>query len=168
MRDVWIVLIGVGAGALLSAFIQWVTHHYAKRQRRQHLILVVCSILDDFIVNCQEAIDDGGRRSSEGVRGFSVPMPTPPAFPAEVDWTTIDQDLIRRFLSFRPAIAKARDQMDYIAFWEDYPPEHPEMFDFRRKKCAEWQQDASDLSAAFRKKANPPIWDVATSLPTKQ
>ena len=79
-----------------------------------------------------------------------------------MDWTTIDQNLIRRFLSFRPAIAKTRDLMDYIAFWEDCPPEYPEMFGFRRKKCAEWQQEASELSAALRKKANPPIWEAVS------
>jgi len=159
-------LVGVGVGALLSAFIQWVTHCYAKRQRRQHLILVVCSILDDFIVTCREAIDDGGKRSSTGRREFGVPTPTPPSFSAEVDWTTIDHALLRRFLSFRLAIAKAREQLGeqlpYIAFYEDVPPDYPEMFDFRRKKCAEWQHEASELSAAFRKKAKPPIWEADT------
>lgn len=50
MSNVVSGLVGVGVGALLSAFIQWVTHRYAKSQRRQHLLLVVCSILDDFIV----------------------------------------------------------------------------------------------------------------------
>ena len=166
MRDVWIVLVGVGAGALLSVFIQWVTHRYAKKQRRQHLILVVCSVLDDFIVTCQEAIADGGKRSPEGKREFSVPTPTPPSFSAEVDWTTIDQDLLRRFLSLRFAIAKAREQLGeqlpFIAFHEDVAPHYPATFDFRRKKCAEWLQEASELSDAFRKRAKPPIWEAVS------
>ncbi len=166
MRDVWIVLIGVGAGALLSVFVEWVAHRYAKKQRRQHLILVVCAVLDDFIVTCQEAIDDGGKRSPEGKREFSVPTPTPPSFSAEVDWTAIDQDLLRRFLSFRLAVAKAREQLGellpYIAFYEDFPPLYPEMFDFRRKRCAEWQQEASELSNAFRKRAKPPLWEAVS------
>ena len=92
--------------------------------------------------------------------------PTPPSFSAEVDWTTIDQDLLRRFLSFRLAIATAREQLGeqlpFIAVHEDFPPDYPEMFDFRRKKCAEWQQGASELSAVFRKKAKPPIWEAAS------
>ena len=165
MRDVWIVLIGVGTGALLSVFVEWVAHRYAKKQRRQHLILVVCAVLDDFIVTCQEAIDDGGKRSPEGKREFSVPTPTPPSFSAEVDWTTIDQDLLRRFLSFRFAVAKAREQLGeqlpFIAFG-GVPPHYPEMFNFRRKKCAEWQQEASELSDAFRKRAKPPIWEAVS------
>ena len=36
------------------------------------------------------------------------------------------------------------------------------MFDFRRKKCAQWQQEASELSAEFRKKAKPPIWEAVS------
>ena len=42
MNDVWIVLISVGAGAVLSAFVPLVTHRLTKKRRRRTLALLVC------------------------------------------------------------------------------------------------------------------------------
>ena len=99
-------LIGVGVGALLSAFIQWATHRYTKQQRRQRLILLVCSILDDFWSDCQDAIEEEGDECTPDRGGFVVPLPMGPAFPSEIDWTTIDPDSVRRILSLRPAVRR--------------------------------------------------------------
>ena len=154
-------LVGVGVGALLSAFIQMVTHRYSRRQRRQHLILLVCSILDDFCSDCREAINDDGDERT-GVRRFWVPMPTAPVFPSEIDWTTIDQDLVRRILWLRPAVPKAEKRLEFIGNeWAD-PPEYEAAFAFRRERCSEFLQKASDLSAELRRKAKPPIWEAHT------
>ena len=161
MRDVWIVLIGVVAGALLSAFIQTVIHRLAKRQRRQHLILVMCSILDDFCSDCRYAMLEEGDEYTV-YQGFEVPTPLVPAFPVEIDWTTIDQDLVRRILLLRLAVSDGREILGQN--WHDWasPPEFPEVFAFRRERCNEWLQEASELSAELRKKANPPIWKADT------
>lgn len=161
MRDVWIVLIGVCAGAVLSSCIQTVIHRLAKRQRRQHLILVMCSNLDDFCSACSEAIQEEGDEDTV-YRGPQVPFPTQPAFPAEIDWTTIDQDLVRRILSLRHAVPKAEERLEHIGREWANPPEYKEYFAFRRETCSEWLQEASALSAALRKKAKPPIWAADT------
>lgn len=159
MRDVWIVLIGVGAGAVLSTFIRYMEHRYARRQRRQHLILIMCSILDDFCSQCREAMEEEGDEHTF-YRGVQVPFPKVPAFPSELDWTTIDPDWMRRFLELRLAVPMVHDAVKHT--WEEWasPPEFKEGFDFRRDRCGELLQDASDLSAALRKKAKPPIWDA--------
>ncbi len=48
--------------------------------------------------------------------------------------------------------------------WDDWshPPDYPDAFAFRRERCSEWLQEASELSAALRKKANPPIWEAVS------
>ena len=141
-------LIGVGVGALLSAFIQWVTHRYTTRQRRQHLILLVCSILDDFCSACREAMEEEEDLDFWG--SFKVPSPTAPEFPAEVDWTTIEQDLAMRILALRPAMRRVHELMESLYYY-------PEVLTYRREKCQELSQQASELAAELRKKANPPI-----------
>ena len=143
-------LIGVGVGALLSAFIQWVTHRYTTRQRRQHLILLVCSILDDFCSACREAMEEE-EDLVDFWGSFKVPSPTAPEFPAEVDWTTIDQDLAMRILALRPAMRRVHEHVESSM---DY---YPEVLTYRREKCQELSQQASELAAELRKKANPPI-----------
>ena len=102
MNDVWIVLIGVGAGALLTVLTQPVTHWLTKKRRRRTLAPLVCPALDRFVADCQAAIDDEGKRP-RGNRLPSVPMPTVPEFPTEVDWTAIDPKLANRILSLRVA-----------------------------------------------------------------
>ena len=155
-------LIGVVVGALLSAFIQTVTHHHAKRQRRQHLILLVCSILDEFCSDCQDAIEEEGDEYTPSRGGFVVPLPTGPAFPAEVDWTTMEQDLVRRILSLRPAVRRVDERLRQN--WDDWsdPPDYKEVFAFRSERCGELRQEALELSASLRKKAKPPIWEADT------
>ena len=159
MRDVWIVLIGVGAGAALSALIQFVEHRFATRQRRQHLISIMCSILDDFCFQCREAMEEQGDEHTV-YRGVQVSSPKTPTFPSELDWTTIDPDWVRRFLALRLAVPRLDEYLRHI--WEEWanPPEYQEMFDVRRERCGEFLQEASALAAALRDKAKPAIWDA--------
>ena len=114
MNDVWIVLIGVGAGTVLSAFVPPLTHWLTKKRRRRTLALLVCPALERFIADCQAAIDDEGERSRSN-RLPSVPMPTVPEFPSEVDWTAIDPELANRILSLRVAATRIDHELRYIA-----------------------------------------------------
>lgn len=165
VRDVGIVLIGVVAGALLSALTQRVEHHLAKRRRRQHLISIMCSILDDFCSQCRDAMEEEGNELTVH-RGVLVPSPKTPAFPSELDWTTIDQDWVRRFLKLRLAVPRLDERLKHILEELANPPEYHEMFDARRERCGEFLQEASDLAAALRKKARPPIWDADPEVST--
>lgn len=90
-----------------------------------------------------------------------------PAFPSELDWTTIDQDWLRRFLELRLVVPRVHEAVKHT--WEEWanPPEFKEGFDFRRERCGELLQDASELSAALRKKARPAIWDADDEPPSE-
>ncbi len=160
MRDVWIALIAVGVGSVLTVFAQEVAHWLAKRRRRRALALLVCPALDRFVADCQAAIDDEGKWHASGTRSLSVPMPTGPEFPTEVDWTAIDPKLANRILSLPLATTRADRDLAYIGPEIAQPPEHEEAFAFRRKLCAELQRDAVSLSSALRNKAKlPPASD---------
>jgi len=93
-------------------------------------------------------------------RGVQVPSPKMPAFPSELDWTTIDPDWVSRFLNLRLAVSRLDEHLKYI--WDEsaHPPEYQGVFDFRRERCGEFLQEATDLSAALRRKARPAIWDA--------
>lgn len=99
--------VGVGVGAVLTVFAQEVAHWLAKRRRRRALALLVCPVLDRFVADCQATIDDDGERHTSGTRHFSVPMPTGPELPTEVDWTSINPKLANRILSLPLATIRA-------------------------------------------------------------
>ena len=160
MRDVWIALIAVGVGSVLTVFAQEVAHWLAKRRRRCSLALLVCPVLDRFIADCQAAIDDEGRWHASGTRSLSVPMPTGPEFPTEVDWTSINPKLANRILSLPLATIRADQEVSNLGD-HPTPPEHEEAFVcFRRERCSKLQRDAVSLSSTLRRKAKlPPASD---------
>ena len=155
-REVWIVLIGVGAGAVLTVFTQPVTHWLGKRRRRRALALLVCPVLDRFIADCQAAIDDAGEWHTSGTRSLSVPAPTGPEFPTDVDWTAIDPKLANRILSLPLATTRADRELAYIGPEVAQPPEHEEAFEFRRKQCFKLLREASELAVTLRQMAKLP------------
>lgn len=159
VRDVWIALIAVGVGSVLTVFAQEVVRWLAKRQRRRALALLVCPALDRFVAACQAAIDDEGEWP-DGTRHHSVPMPTGPQLPAEVDWTSIDSKLANRILS----LPLATNRADWLLLAEAEiaePPEHEEGFAARREQCFKLLRQASDLSLELRHMAKlPPASDT--------
>ena len=161
MSDVWIVLIGVSAGWVLSVFTPAATRWLTRRRRRRALALLVCPVLDRFAADCQITIDDGGVWTG-ATQLFNVPMPTGPEFPAEVDWTSISPRLANRILSLPLATLRADQELGYLE--ASIPrPERDDALVLRRERCSRLQHDAVHLSSALRKKAKlPPASDDPT------
>ena len=158
MSDVWIVLIGVSAGWVLSVFTPPVTRWFTRTHRRRILALHICAVLDVFIADCQAAIDDEGERP-RGNRLPSVPMPTGPNFPA-VDWTSIEPSLASSILALRAATATADHELRHLEEELHDPPENEPWFAYRRQRCHKLMRQASQLSSELSKKAKlPPASD---------
>ena len=113
MSDVWIVLISVSAGWVLSVFTPAATRWLTRKRRRRALALLVCPILDRFVADCQATIDDEGDWTG-GTRHFSVQMPTGPEFPTQVDWTAINPKLANRILSLPLSTNRADQELGYL------------------------------------------------------
>ena len=159
MSNVWIVLISVSAGWVLSVFTPAATRWLTRKRRRRALALLVCPILEQFMLGCQAAIDDEGERRKGNLHP-SVPMPTGPEFPAEVDWTSIDPQLANRILWLRSAATRADQELRYLAEEFHDPPENEPWFSHRRKRCHKLLRQTSELSFTLREIAGlPPASD---------
>ena len=150
MTDVLIVLVGVSAGWVLSVLTPAVTHWLARKRRRRALALLVCPALEQPMLACQAAIEDEG---GERPRRPTVPTPTGPQFPTEVDWTAISSELANRILLLPPATARATHELNYIAKFADDEPDWEPWFSHRRKRCRNLLDEASELSSALCKVA---------------
>lgn len=158
MSDVWIVLIGVSAGWVLSVFTPAATRWLTRKRRRRRLALLVCPVLDRFVADCQVTIDDEGAWTGV-TRHFSVSMPTGPDFPTQVDWTAINPKLANRILSLPLATIRADQEVGNLGDCPT-PPEHEEAFEFRRGRCSKLRRDAVSLSSTLREIAGlPPASD---------
>ncbi len=101
-------LAGVVLGAVLTTFLtlfkdRWMASQIQERQAYYLAIRVVC-VLDQYMESCaQVACDDGLGEGELGPNAntiFQVEEPQKPTYADDIDWRSIDADLMYRILSF--------------------------------------------------------------------
>lgn len=106
-----------------------------ERQRKaEHLAVSVVCALDPFITACASVAYDTGAADAEGYRETTTSVPTV-SIPADVDWTTIPQDMAYRIRSLPNSVARINEavaQSGSIAT----PPDYEEVYDTRREGYA--------------------------------
>ncbi len=146
-------------GVLLGSAISWFQSHWsrkteAERSARYLAIRIVC-ILDKYMEDCTDVVkDDGlncGQRDAEGCLEPQVKIPPIPIYPNDVDWKSIDHDLMYRLLSF-PAEIEDGNRMIAAAEEIAYPPDYAEWFDQRRFYYSGFGLAAHGLSQELSKK----------------
>ncbi|MCB1784445.1 MAG: hypothetical protein KDI13_10690 [Alphaproteobacteria bacterium] len=153
-------LVGVLIGSAISWFqAYWLNKEDTKKAARYLAIRVVC-ILDKYIEDCFAVVkDDGlsyGQRTPEGCLEPQVKSPGAPVFPDDVDWKSIDHDLMYEILSF-PSDVEAADRG--IAFTWDMvatPPDYEEGFEDRAFHYAQFGLRAYELAKKLRKEYRIP------------
>jgi len=128
-------LVGVLLGSGISWFqSDWTNRRATKKNARYLAIRIVC-ILDKFIEDCTAVVkDDGlfeGQRDSEGCLQPQVKTPAPPDYPDDVDWKSIDHELMYRILSLPSEIADG-DRLISGTWDIASPPDYSEWFDERK------------------------------------
>ncbi|MEJ2884574.1 hypothetical protein [Pedobacter sp. GR22-6] len=97
-------LVGVLIGAGLTWYQSyWMSKKESERAARYLAIRIVC-ILDQFMELCAEVVrEDGlhfGQPDPEGFRVPKVQAPDAPRYPDDVDWKSIDHELMYKILAF--------------------------------------------------------------------
>lgn len=97
-------LVGVLIGAGLTWYqTYWMSKKEGERAARYLAIRVVC-ILDQFMEVCAEVVrEDGLRFGQPDPEGFKVPQvqaPDAPTYPDDLDWKSIDHELMYKILAF--------------------------------------------------------------------
>lgn len=128
-------LIGVLVGSGISWFqSHWTTKKEAEKNARYLAIRVVC-ILDKYMEDCANVVkDDGlseGQRSAEGCLCSQVKIPVAPSYPDDIDWKSIDPDLMFALLSFPSEIEDGNRMIDSTEIIS-MPPDYRDYFDERK------------------------------------
>lgn len=150
-------LIGVIIGASITWFKEYWTNKDATRKNAQYLAIRVVCILDKFVEDCVDVIkDDGlsfGQRNPDGCLDPQVKAPGAPVFPGDVDWKSIDHELMYKILSF-PSDVDGGDRI--IKFTEDIasPPDFEDWFAERRFQYSRFGLAAYKLSEELSIKYN--------------
>ncbi|GAA4457868.1 hypothetical protein [Rurimicrobium arvi] len=149
MAEAIIGLVGVLIGSAISLFQgYWNQRRLEKRAARYLAIRVIC-VLDKFIQGCAEVLkDDGlswGQRNKDGCLEPQVKVPGPPIFPDDIDWKSVDHDLMYKILSM-PSEVEAADRMIEAASDFSTPPDFEELFNERRYHYSGFGRHAVVLS----------------------
>lgn len=157
MAEAFFGLVGVLIGSAIS-WLQtlWVDKRATKKNARYLAIRVVC-ILDKYVEDCVDVVkDDGlsyGQRTEDGCLEPQVKAPGSPVFPNDVDWKSIDHELMYMILSF-PAEVESADRIIDAASDIASPPDFEDWFDERKFRYSQFGLVAYKLSEDLCTKYN--------------
>jgi len=117
------------ATGVFSSFATFVFSGFAdavkdrlRRTRAARYAGIRCAvILEKYAVDCWDTL-----MMSEGefdtTRDMSPqPLPSPPSFPEDIDWSTLDPSLAVEVLSFTNGSSIAQSHVEYARMWENNP-----------------------------------------------
>lgn len=117
-------IVGVAVGAGIVWLKEWRSERAAGTKQARYLAVQVVCVLDKFAEACLDVIADNGlsqgQRNPEGNLEAQVKAPESIVYPSDVDWRSIDPDLMYRLLSFSMDLADSWRSIDSV--WEAYGP----------------------------------------------
>lgn len=134
MMEAIFTLIGVVLGALLTWLQTYWTKKEETKKSAKYLAIRIIPILNQYLQDCIDVVkDDGlyyGQRKNDGCLEPQIKTPGPPTYPNDVDWKSIDNDLMFKLLSFPSQIVDGNRNIKFA--WEIAgPPDYEEWFDER-------------------------------------
>jgi hypothetical protein len=166
MEQAVIGFVGVIVGTLATIGYAWWSERTSLRRQARYLAVRVVCILDKFTDDCASvAGDDGlcrGETRPDGCHQVQVPDPAPPAFPEDLNWQSIDCNLMYRILSLPNAmdgVVRLLSSDDDL----DTPP-YDEYFEERQLQYAGLGLDVSQLAQTIRAAYAIPDLDQNTHL----
>lgn len=135
MTDAIFGLIGVFIGSSISWFQSYWLHKREVNKNAKYLAIRIVCILDRYFEECISVVkDDGlsfGQGTSDGFLEAQVEAPGPPIYPNDVDWKSINHELMFQILSFPSEVADG-DRIIKAASEIACPPDFEEWFEERR------------------------------------
>lgn len=185
MNEAVIGFAGVLVGVIATIGKDVVSHWIEKRSAGRYAAVRIVCILDQYVEKCVEVVADDGTaegrpagRTSSGEEYYSaqIDSPEPPAFPDDINWTSIKPELMYRILAL-PNLALETERFVRAASEHSFPPDYAEFFHARWEGYADLGLEALEIIAALRgsfglpKPAiaiGNPDWDAARFLRQKK
>lgn len=165
-------LIGVIIGSSISWFQSYWSNRRETNKNARYLAIRIVCILDKYLEECVAVVKDNGlsygQRTQEGLLKSQVKSPGPPIYPEDVDWKSINHELMFQILSF-PSEVELGERMIIATLEITGPPDFEEWFLERRFYYSQFglkaYKLADDLSKRYRiKKITYNDWDPVQDL----
>lgn len=164
MNDAVIGFIGVLIGVVATVGKDVVSYWAGRRNAGRYAAVRIVCVLDLYVEKCVEVVGDDGTvegrpagRTSGGEEYYDpqVAAPEPPAFPDDIDWTSISPNLMYRVLAL-PNLALGTARFIIAATEYSFPPDYAEVFQARWEGYADLGIEALGIVAALRRQFKLP------------
>jgi hypothetical protein len=119
MSEGIIGLAGVVIGAMLTSLFTWVKDWWIERKSRErrarYLAMRVVCILDKFVQDCVNVAYDKGVEDADGWLKPQVRRPERLSLPTDVDWSSVNHDVMYRALSLPSEVDIAENNIGFAA-----------------------------------------------------
>lgn len=160
-------LIGVVVGSAISWLQNFLSEKTSIDRHAKYLAVRVAWTLNKYVIECSYVVNDDGyneysQRSSDGTLEPQVKVPKSPQYPEDVDWRSIDSNLMYELLSFASKVSVADNHIAGTHFYAS-PPDYEEFFEERQYQYACLGLKALSLEQELRKTYGLPIEDAEAS-----
>lgn len=137
--------------SVLTLSVNYLLSRVKRGRAARYLAIRVVCIFDKYLEDCVSVVWDNGDEASDGCLEPKVRAPGPPSLPNDVDWKSIDHNLMYEILSF-PSDVEAADR-DIAFTWDNmaFPPNYEEAFTERAFYYAQFGLRAYELAKKIRK-----------------
>jgi hypothetical protein len=130
-KEVWPLIVATG---VFSSFATFIFAGFAdafkarwNRKKAAHYAAIRCAVsLERYATDCWDIFFMSKGEFDYHRDITPQPLPAAPAFPDDVDWTSIDQALADDILSFANGSSIAESLVNYAKLWESNPFEFQE------------------------------------------
>lgn len=152
-------LIGVIVGSSLTWIREAIVQKKSRANRARYLAVRIICVLDEYVEKCVEVVSDDGtimgqasRRDEGGMEYFDpvVSLPPSPIFSDDVDWKSIDGELMYRILKLPNEIRETDNHIQFVSYEIAYPPDFVELFEARWLGYAELGLEAVAITDHLR------------------
>lgn len=164
-------LVGVVVGSLLTLAQSWLSGRRSRVESARYLAIRVVCVLDKYVETCATVVEDDGlcfgQRNEDGYLEPQVDTPGPPIFPEDVDWKSIDHDLMYRLLSLPNDVDTAASAISF--YWDvASPPDFDEYFAERRERFTSIGLKSAKLAKRLRDAYKLPIQQLGDWVPEER
>lgn len=92
-------LVGVILGSVISIFGSWFLMCCKRERDARHLASRITYQLDEYVLRCVHVAHDYGPNEPDDGSVTDKSPPSPPVYPNDVDWSSIDDNLMYRILA---------------------------------------------------------------------
>lgn len=141
-------------GAFIALGGTWFFSSRDTEKAARYLAIRVVCVFDKYIEDCVAVVkDDGlcyGSRTKDGCLSPQVKSPGVPVYPDDVDWKSIDHDLMYEILSFPSDVDAADGKIEFISHAIASPPDYEEFFEERAFEYAQFGLRTYELAKRLR------------------